>query len=244
MKRAALTAVGLIAWVAVGFIGAQLLVGGVLWLLSQVIDFSGANKALFNATVAAIIYIIALLIVIGGPYWLRRRATTKEDVGLARLPNWVDIGVAPVAFVVYMIVSGIVMYLASILIPGFQVDQVQEVGFSAASLSLPYEYVLAFVTLVIIAPVAEELLLRGYLYGKLKKHIPRWVAIILVSALFGVLHGQWNVAIDTFVLSVFLCLLRDLTGALWPAMLLHMLKNGIAYYLLFVNPMLLNSLGG
>lgn len=244
MKQHALIVIGLLAWVAAGFIGAQVIVGGLVWVVSHLFVLPEFNEALFSATIAAVIYALAFAIVVGGPYWLRKKRTTKEELGIARLPNWVDIGVTPIALIVYMIVSGLVLMGVTKFVPGFDATQVQEVGFTAAGLSQPFEYVLAFLTLVVIAPVAEELLFRGYLYGKIKKLIPRWLAIILVSALFGVLHGQWNVAIDTFVLSVFLCLLRDLTGSLWPAIFLHMVKNGLAYYLLFVNPSLITTLGG
>ena len=93
---------------------------------------------------------------------------------------------------------------------------------------------LAFITLVVIAPVAEEVLFRGYLYGKLKKYVPVWAAILITSALFGLIHGTWNVAVDTFALSIILCLLRESTGGIWASILLHMIKNGIAFYFLFI----------
>jgi len=38
--------------------------------------------------------------------------------------------------------------------------------------------------------------------------------------------------------------LREVTGSIWAGTLLHMLKNGIAFYFLFVNPTLLNTIGG
>jgi hypothetical protein len=71
-----------------------------------------------------------------------------------------------------------------------------------------------------------------------------WAAIIITSLLFGAVHGQWNVAIDVFVLSLVLCSLREVTGNIWAGVLLHMLKNGLAFYLLFINPSLLHTIGG
>jgi membrane protease YdiL (CAAX protease family) len=55
---------------------------------------------------------------------------------------------------------------------------------------------------------------------------------------------QWNVAADTFALSLVLCTLRQITGNIWAGVLLHMIKNGIAYYFLFINPDLFRTLGG
>ena len=81
------------------------------------------------------------------------------------------------------------------------------------------------------------------MYGKLKKFVPIWVAILVTSALFGSIHGAWNLAIDTFALSIVLCLLRESTGNIWASILLHMAKNGIAFYILFINPTLFTTLG-
>ncbi len=240
-KRGALIVVAFALWTAIGFYGAQFLVVGVLWALQQMgVDFSLVNETIFNTVLAAVVYVTALVIVIGGPWVVKQQRTTKQDVGLHRLPTWAELGLAPAGLIVYFITSGLVTYLITLLVPGFDAGQAQDVGFE--QLVLRQDYLLAFFTLVIVAPIAEETLFRGYLYGKLKKYSPRWIAIIVTSILFGLAHGQWNVAIDTFVLSVFLCILRDITGSLWPSIMLHMLKNGIAYYFLFVNPYLIQSL--
>jgi membrane protease YdiL (CAAX protease family) len=71
-----------------------------------------------------------------------------------------------------------------------------------------------------------------------------WLAILITSTLFGLIHGAWNVGIDTFALSIVLCVVRLKTGSLWASILIHMTKNAIAFYLLFINPLLLHTLGG
>ena len=238
-----LMVVGLAVWAMAGFYAGQALVVAIFVLLAESgIDFSGMNQALVNSVVAAACYVVALAIVIGGPWLMLRKRTSKSELGLQRLPSWLELGITPVAFVAYFIVSAVVMYFVSRFVPGFEIDQAQEIGFS--NLAYRYEYILAFLTLVVIAPIAEEMIFRGYLYGKLKKRIPWWGAAVLTSILFGLAHGQWNVAVDTFVLGMFLSTLREFTGSLWPAILLHMAKNGIAYYFLFVNPDIINTLGG
>jgi membrane protease YdiL (CAAX protease family) len=97
---------------------------------------------------------------------------------------------------------------------------------------------MAFIALVILPPVAEELLFRGYLFGHLRTTMGFWTTSLVVSAAFGFIHGQWNVGIDTFILSLFLCYLRETTGSLWASMLLHGIKNGVAYFFLFIAPMI------
>lgn len=241
--------VGLSIWTVSVFLIVQILIGLLITgLVAAGIPLDSLNPAVFNAVVAAAIYVVSLVVVIGMPFWLRQRRTNREDLGVVRWPSWLDIVLAPAALVVYLLISAAVLYLFSVVAPQIDLKQAQDIPFSG--LSHQYEYMLAFLTLVILAPAAEELLFRGYLFGKMKKHAPFWLATIITSLLFGGLHLiagaslQWNVAADTFALSLVLCSLRQITGNIWAGILLHMIKNGIAYYFLFINPSLLHTIGG
>jgi membrane protease YdiL (CAAX protease family) len=170
------------------------------------------------------------------PYIIRRKLTTHfKTVGLGRLISWTDIGLAPVTFFVYTLITTVVLATITTTFPGFPSDQVQLTGFNAFGSRT--DNMLAFLTLVILAPLAEETLFRGYLYGKLKGYVPAIVAALATSLLFGIAHMQWNVGIDVFILSLFLCGLRSLTGSIWAGVLVHMIKNGIAYYIIFIYPL-------
>jgi len=231
------------AWVVAGFVVAQVVVGLVITALRGAgITFVDVNPAVFSTVISAIVYLLLLAIVIGLPWVVKKYRTTTEELGLNRYPTWTDIVLAPAGFFVYMIISAILTALAMSYLTFIDFNQVQDTGFS--QLGPQYEYILAFATLVIIAPVAEEIIFRGYLLGKLRKHVPIWVAVLITSLLFGAVHLSWNVGIDVFALSLVLCLLRITSKSLWPSILLHMLKNGIAFYFLFINPYLLTTLGG
>lgn len=231
------------AWVLASFLSAQLLLVGLVKALTAInVPLAGINQTVLTTGLAALIYIITLALVIGLPWVIKRFRVSRLELGLQRLPSWTDIWMAPVGLVVYFVASALLILLASQLFPWFDVNQAQDTGFD--QLNFRYEYILAFMTLVIIAPIAEEVLFRGYLFGKLRQFVPIWAAILATSILFGFVHGAWNVAIDTFALSVVMCLLRLATGSLWAPILLHMAKNGIAFYILFINPALLSTLGG
>lgn len=242
-RRHAWLAIILPLWVAVGFYLSQFIIAGlVIGLRFGGVPLDEANMAVLNAVMAALVYLLTAVIVIGLPGLVRKSRTTLKDVGLDRLPAWQDILLALAGFVIYVICAGVLITLAGKVIPGFDAGQAQEIGFE--NLAKRYEYVLAFVTLVVIAPVAEEILMRGYLYGKLRRIIGVIAAMIITGAFFGVLHLQWNVAIDVFALSLVLTSLREVTGSIWSSILVHMMKNGLAFYLLFINPTLLNTIGG
>jgi len=195
----------------------------------------------YQTLLSVIIYALTIGITIAVPWLVRKTGVTLEELGLTRLPSWKDILLAPAGFVLYALLAAIFAYLAVIVWPGFNGTQAQDVGFD--NLSGRYQYLFAFLTLVVIAPIAEEVLLRGYLYGKLRKLIPFAAAAVITSVIFGIMHLQWNVGINVFALSLIMCGLREVTGSIWAGILLHMMKNGIAFYVLFVNPSIFNMAG-
>jgi len=242
-KRRALYALALPVWVFLGFMLAQAIIYALLWVLRAAgVSFNSVNVTLLNSIGGVIIYALAILIVLGVPWLVKRQRTTPKEIGLHRLPTWLDILWAPAGAVAYIILTTLLTAAATVALPFINYTQTQDTGF--AQIATQYEYILAFISLVVIAPVAEEILFRGYLFGKLQKYVPIWGSVLITSLLFAIVHFQWNVSLDVFALSLVLCMLRVVSDSLWPSILLHMLKNGIAFYFLFVNPALLSTLGG
>ena len=225
-----------ILWVSVSFIAASLLVGFVSIALRESglwqIDSSTVSV---NATVIALgisTYLVMLAILIGLPRLFKRDLVSLDRLGWGRLPAWKDIGVTMLAMPVYIVLLVAAMWLASKL-SWIDLDQAQDIGLDMVQPGT--QLWLAFLLLVVIGPVVEELVFRGYLYGKLRAaRAPVLFCIIATSALFCAAHMQLNVAIDTFMLSVVMCLTRELTGTIWPSIMMHMIKNGLAFYFLFI----------
>lgn len=230
-------------WVVAGFILSFILVDSSRALLVSLgAPLTEVNPTVLSSVQTAIGYVLTVCIVMGIPRVRKTLRTSLADIGLPRVLSWQDILLAVAGFAVYLFLSGIVISLVSSSVPGFDVNQAQEIGFE--NISQRYEYILAFITLVIIAPVAEEVLMRGYLYGKLRKVIPVASAMLVTGLLFAVLHLQWNVGVDVFALSLVLTSLREVTGSIWAGILVHMMKNGLAFYLLFINTGFLHTIGG
>jgi tetratricopeptide (TPR) repeat protein len=89
-----------------------------------------------------------------------------------------------------------------------------------------------FVTVVIIAPIAEEILFRGLIYGALEKRFKVSGAIVISSAVFAAAHLQVAYLLPIFCLGVVLGWARWKTGSLGLPILLHILNNGIALFVL------------
>lgn len=124
-----------------------------------------------------------------------------------------------------------VFAIISIITPDVNLDQAQDVVFTKAT-AWP-EIVLAFVALIIIAPIVEESIFRGLMLPAFAKKFGIVVAAIVTSILFGAVHGQLNVGIVTFILGLLLAWVYYKTRSLWPAIILHSLKNLIAFILIF-----------
>jgi membrane protease YdiL (CAAX protease family) len=220
-------------WVLVAFFAGQFLVVGALFVYRQLgLSFEGVNEAVFQTVVTAAVFTCSLIIAIFVPQKILQVTVTKKQLGLTRLPSWFDILAGPLAFIPYLILAAVILAITQALFPSFDVAQHQDVGFR--NLYGGWEYSLAFFTLVVIAPVAEETLFRGYLYGALRSRVGIVLAALATSVLFGALHGQWNVGLSVFALSLVMCGLRELTGSIWAGIILHMVKNFIAFYALFI----------
>lgn len=194
----------------------------------------------FNTTIGqlmanGLIYVLVLFVVVL-PIWKRGNfAYVREILGVRKKPGREIIWLPFVTWGIYMAATIVASILVSRL-PWVDVNQPQETGFE--NLTQPLEYVVAFVALVILPPLAEELLFRGYLFGRLRAKFGFVLSAIVTSVVFGFVHLQWNVGIDVAILSMFLCYLRERTGSIWAGVVLHAIKNGVAYTLLFIAPLL------
>lgn len=244
-KNTILFTVFVLAWAILANVASQYLVA----ILMAIPLGKALQQPLWTLIYYIITYIITLALIIFVPprlvkLYQQRKASTKQaqalekdltstpaTMGVQHSPTFVDIGLAPISYIVYLCIANAITSFMS-LFTWFDVDQAQDVGFSYYITDL--DRIFAMIAIVFIAPIAEELIMRGWLYGKLRSKWNIPVAIILTSLLFAILHGQWNVAVTTFALSAVLCALREITGTIWSGMLLHMLSNGIAFYLLYI----------
>ena len=244
----------LLIWVWGMMIGVQWIVANIVWVLFH---STIPTRPYFTAISSVLSGILALVAIVLVPKWILLLksdsaksksshsslksffARLRAELGLKNLLTWTDVGLAPIGYIAYLLFAGLLNSLFSIF-PWFNANEPQDVGLDFF-MSKP-EMVVSFYTIVIITPLVEELIFRGFLYGKLREKLAEKssnkisiiVSIVLVSLLFGVMHGQWNVGLNVFVLSTILCIFREITGTIYAGILLHMLTNGIAFYCVYV----------
>ncbi len=170
---------------------------------------------------------------------LRAKNVNFRFIGLAR-PRLKDLGYAVAGFGVYFLLYLVITIIVKAIFPDINFGQNQKIGFESAQQG--WELVLVFISLVVLPPIVEEILARGFLYTGLKTKLSLWPSVVITSVMFALAHLQfgsgapllWVAAVDTFSLSLVLIYLREKTGNLGASIFLHMLKNGIAFVLLFV----------
>ncbi len=88
------------------------------------------------------------------------------------------------------------------------------------------------------APVTEEIMCRGIMLNTLKKSFSAKVAIIVSSAIFGVMHimaGGITLAIGAFVMGLVLAIIYEKTSSLHVAIVAHTIAN-IPDFILYTSP--------
>jgi membrane protease YdiL (CAAX protease family) len=80
---------------------------------------------------------------------------------------------------------------------------------------------------VVAAPLTEELVFRGCLYGVARQRLGRLTTILGTSLVFALIHAHVATIPALFVLAVGLALLYEATGSLWAPILAHAAFNGL-----------------
>lgn len=165
---------------------------------------------------------------------LRSRRLNLFAIGLGRKPKINDLMRGLVGFGVFYALLIVASIILSIIFPDFN-KGTQDVGFN--NLHGAFGVLVAAVALIILPPLGEEILVRGYLFSGLRSRMKLLPALLITSLLFGAAHLQsgttasllWAAGVNTFILSAVLVYLREKTGALYAGMLVHMLNNAIAF---------------
>ena len=243
----------LLAWTALVIFLSNFVVVNVF---VAILGMETAQEPMWEGMIFALVYVMAVLLTIVIPpkviKWLkltpesrknldREKASRSEKkanrtaLGLNGWPTWADIGLAPVGYVVYFLLAmGAVAIFSNF--PWFDAEEKQELAYETTVVG--WDRIIAFISYVVIAPIAEELIFRGWLYGKLREkfseNMSKWggmvLAIFLVSLLFALVHQTLVVGVCVFMLSIVLCALREITGTIYAGILVHMIVNGVAFY--------------
>jgi hypothetical protein len=93
---------------------------------------------------------------------------------------------------------------------------------------------------VLVAPLMEEIIFRGVLFGIFESQVGLRFAILITAILFGGLHvpeywGAWNHMFLIFLVGLVFSLARGRSGSLAPSVFLHVGYNGSMMIALFIS---------
>jgi membrane protease YdiL (CAAX protease family) len=182
----------------------------------------GPPGLVISATLIQDVALIAAAVLFAGMW---ARGLTPASFGLRRVALGPAAGWTVLAFVMFWILTAIYVKLVG------QPDQ-QELTRdlrdeeSLAAL-IGYGVLLAFV-----APLAEELFFRGFVFGVLREKIGAAWGALATGVVFGLVHVAGS-PVETvgvlIILGVLLCVVYQQTGSLLPCIALHAINNAISF---------------
>jgi membrane protease YdiL (CAAX protease family) len=92
----------------------------------------------------------------------------------------------------------------------------------------PRLFVASLVVMALLAPLAEELVFRGLLYGWVAGRWGTTIAWFVSSILFAAAHVEPAHVLLVLPLGLWFGWLRQRTDSLWPSLVAHMVNNGLA----------------
>ena len=169
------------------------------------------------------------------PMVLFWRANLCEFFGL-RWHGWKNVFWIMPAFVVSMFALNLVMMLSGWpewVKANFGGEGQKTVQLLRETTDTGLVWAMAF-SAVIVAPIVEEVIFRGYIYPVVKRYSERWFAALFTGVLFGVIHFNLMSLPTLAVMGVVLVVLYEVTGSLWVTIACHAAFNGTTVGLMLV----------
>tara|TARA_B100000586_G_scaffold202326_2_gene150346 strand:- start:3815 stop:4693 length:879 start_codon:yes stop_codon:yes gene_type:complete len=129
----------------------------------------------------------------------------------------------------YYFLAWPIIFLWAKIIEFLKLDNFNDSNYSRMVVeALNNNYILIFLLAVILGPICEEIIFRGYLFKILKIRLNNFYAIILNSIFFGIIHIELSAIIPAVILGISLSLIRLKTNNLIPSTIIHSLHNLLA----------------
>ena len=156
-------------------------------------------------------------------FGLRRLSPLKAlGVGLA----WIVAGGAVLLAIMELL-------LRLLLQAGFSMPEQQALVRALQTTPDPATAALTVISVVICAPIMEEILFRGLFYGVAKRFTHPTYAAIAVSVFFGAVHGNFLSLLPLTLLGLMFTMAYERTRSLLVPMVMHAVFNGAQMALIF-----------
>ncbi len=205
--------IGYVILLLLWFIGSQLLVGNVTYLIvgkAEYEDFCNVHRYAISLTAQ----VLCLSVVLGIDYKFKQLEIRAIRLKLREVFTYMGLGV-----LLYVICIMINM----ILLPYFP-------GYSAIADMFEHgEPILSFIVIVIMAPILEEYVFRGKVQSFIKREFTASLGVLAQAALFGSLHSLALQKIYATIMGIFLGTIKERTNKLQSTIIVHMTVNFIGW---------------
>lgn len=134
-------------------------------------------------------------------------------------------------YIVIVLGTGVVAYGLNLLftITGFaqSSETYQDVAESQYNVAL----VVGIILYGLVSPFVEEVIFRGFLYGRMRVYMKKVWAILISALLFGVYHGNLVQGIYGFVMGILFTVVYEKYKNFYLAVIMHAIANLVGYYL-------------
>lgn len=167
-----------------------------------------AQEALWSGLIGVALIVVTVAL------W--KRKNTAIFLGL-HLPHALQFA----KWIGIFLLLGVAVELITRYIPGFESD------FMAQVMGSTTNKVVLFIAIGLVAPLFEEFLVRGLLFGSIRYMADEHVTVALTAGVFTLMHMQYDVAILMLILpmGVVLGYARSRSGSIWVPVVLHVLNN-------------------
>lgn len=190
-----------------------------------------------NLILTNIVFMLGLCVALLMYLAIMRGLNPAEVFGLRRLSGGRAFIAALVRilplYVIVTIIAALIVNWAKDILPDIEPQETVKAFKSTQSFAAK---AMMGVHAVIVAPLVEETVFRGFIYGVLKRYTDGWFAALCSSLLFAIVHMHLGSLVPLFVLALGLCAAYERTGSLLVPMWMHALFNGVSTTLLLLFP--------
>ncbi len=190
--------------------------------------FGDSDSSVPRALLLALQYIVVAGVTLGVIYLRVRQRSSHplRTLGVRARRVWQLIAVGIAGYSVFLTAMVAVAAIIGALFGG-SIRLAQTAEEIVGGAQSPGEIAIYFVLVCVLAPIAEEIIFRGYVYGGLRRFLSSRQAIILGAALFAGVHLNSDAFLVIALIGALLCFLYERTRSLLPGMIAHGLHNGL-----------------
>lgn len=202
-----------------------------LFLLPRALGEEAVLTALANDPASAALVSVGNLVLLGA--FLRiHLATPRQAASLRLRPLWQVAQWLTGAVLVLFVLDalGVMLYQQIVPVPPESYEWLY------VFTDGPYGWLPLILTVVVVGPLIEEVVFRGWIQRRLERHFKAFAAILVTAVLFAAAHMIPLLVPYYFLMGIVFGYAVYWSRSLWTGVILHMAMNGYTVAFVFLGP--------